>query len=95
MEDGRRIIFHLKYSLLSIISRKQSSPPHHTKAARTHFASDLGLMKLKRYQHFKQNVHDHTINQNDITNSEIDENEILAAKKRLEFVFDQEFCNDI
>ena len=33
---------------------------------------------------------DHTVNQNDITNSEIDENEILAAKKRLEFAFDQE-----
>ena len=33
---------------------------------------------------------DHTINQNDISNSEIDENEILAAKKRLDFVFDQE-----
>ena len=32
---------------------------------------------------------DHTVCQNSISSSNIDQNEILAAKKRLEFVFDE------
>ena len=32
---------------------------------------------------------DHTVCQNSISSSNIDQNEILAAKKRLEFAFDE------
>ena len=64
--DGRWKTDHLPSKIFSFVNNFKETvltSPHQSCCCTHTFC--LGLMKLKRYQHFKQNVHDHAIKQNE------------------------------